>query len=81
MIDLTDAIIFFAMGSGVALVIWMGRILIRFLAGPAPVPQEATQFPYPIIVHMSMGQRLDARQEAELRAQEDLWKQIEELTK
>ena len=81
MIDLTDAIIFLAMGACVALVVWVGRMLIRFLKGPAPVPQEAQAFPYPIIVHMSMGQRLDAKQAAETQAQWELWKEIEELTR
>ncbi len=58
MTDLTDAVIFLSLAFGVLLVVWLVRKAIRFALGPPPGAKEPEEFPYPIIVHLSLGDRL-----------------------
>lgn len=44
--------------AGGLLVVWLARRAIRFARGPIPGPVEADLFHPPIIIHLSMGDRL-----------------------
>ena len=65
MTDLTDAVIFLSLAFGVLLVVWLVRKVLRFALRPPPIAKD---LPYPIIVHLSLGERLGDLPGAKKRA-------------